>query len=823
MERPPVLLNSCQQQSLWRQAVRQSDFAGQCLQPLATARLAMRSYQTCKGAGLAIFPDNVHLNDDACAFKSWAQDYEHALAGNNWVDGANLADHIAGNLPHQAGRHIVLYGFDRHTLQQQTLIKALIAAGCRVSTATIRRQNQSVMTYAAPDGRLEIRRAALWAKQKLRAYPDASIGIVSFDLQSQRAHIENVFSSALAPASFMRFEDTEARPHTIALGRPLSDYGMIHAAMTLLSLGAGKIPLHRISTILLSPYLSGRDREQFERAEFDAYLRQYGEQSLTLTTLFRLADKQNKSPHQCTIFLERLKAFHMDYSNRPERQCLRDWAKTFDHWLTGLGWPGDRRLNSDEYQIINAWQDALQQLASLDQISPAVACRSALSQLSWIVADHNFQPETAETPIQILGVTGAAGMQFDYLWVPDVHDRQWPPAAKPDPFIPLKLQIQANIPAATAKQQYQLAQQITDNLTYSAREVVFSYARQNHDQALRPSPLISRFFNDETRLDHAGEDDFKTTIFRSRQLETYTDDRGPAITRGSIVRGGTAIFKDQAACPFKAFARHRLHADSLAQQNIGLDAAERGLLVHRVLQHLWQQLTGSDKLEQISEQALHKMVESVVARTLRQWAIKKPATFTARFTALEDRRLIGLISEWLELERGRPPFRVVSTEQRHKLVFNDIEITMQIDRIDESAGGELLIIDYKTGTPTIRDWETERPNEPQLPLYAITTEGDIAAVVFAWIRRGKLRFIGLAEHDKLIPNVKTPADISWQRQLDQWRGILKILAENFRHGNAEVDPRGPQACLYCDLHALCRIHEKTGTHLRHDTAVIRDR
>jgi len=815
-ERRPILLNGCQQQILWQQAVRQSDFAGQCLQPLATARLAMRSYRICKSAELAIFPDNVHLNDDACAFKTWAQDYEHTLAGNNWVDDANLADHIAKNLPHQAGRHIVLYGFDRHTLQQQTLIKALIAKGCRVSTATIRKQNQSVLAYAAPDNRLEISRAALWAKQKLTACPEASIGIVSLDLHSRRSHIENEFSNALAPGSLMQFEGSEVKPYTIALGKPLSDYGIVHTAMALLKLAMGRIPLSRLSTILLSPYISGRDAEQFERARFDSYLRKYGEQSLTPTTLLRLAAQQNQPHPQCKIFIKHFKAFHIHHANSPDSQSLRDWAKTFAHWLTLLGWPGDRPLNSDEHQIIQAWQAALQQLASLDQISPAVACQSALSRLSWIIADRNFQPQTAETPVQILGPTGAAGMQFDHLWVLGMHDQQWPPAAKPDPFIPLKLQTEADLPAATAKQQYQLAKQITQQLTDSAREVIYSYAEHDHDRQLRPSPLITRFLNDASRLDNANRanrDDFKTAIFKSQKLETFTDDRAPAITRENIVRGGTAIFKDQAACPFKSFAKHRLHADGLAQQNIGLDAAERGLLVHKILQHLWQRLKTSDRLRQQSQQEMDKLIRAVVAATLRQWAAKRPSTFTPRFTQLEDRRLVTLISEWLALERERPPFKVIATEQRHERRFNDIEIRMQIDRIDQSADGELLIIDYKTGAATIDDWQTERPKEPQLPLYAITTEGHIAAVVFARVKRGEMRFIGIAKDEDLIPKVKRPQEAAWMEQLQQWRQTLTVLAENFRQGRAEVDPKDPQACQYCDLHALCRIHEKTGVQI----------
>jgi hypothetical protein len=43
-------------------------------------------------------------------------------------------------------------------------------------------------------------------------------------------------------------------------------------------------------------------------------------------------------------------------------------------------------------------------------------------------------------------------------------------------------------------------------------------------------------------------------------------------------------------------------------------------------------------------------------------------------------------------------------------------------------------------------------------------------------------------------------------QLTRWKRVLERLAENFRNGRAEVDPK-PDACDNCGLTALCRIRE----------------
>ena len=49
----------------------------------------------------------------------------------------------------------------------------------------------------------------------------------------------------------------------------------------------------------------------------------------------------------------------------------------------------------------------------------------------------------------------------------------------------------------------------------------------------------------------------------------------------------------------------------------------------------------------------------------------------------------------------------------------------------------------------------------------------------------------------------------WQELQDQWKAVLQDLAQGFRNGDARVDPKNPQACMYCDQHTFCRIYERT--------------
>ena len=136
-----------------------------------------------------------------------------------------------------------------------------------------------------------------------------------------------------------------------------------------------------------------------------------------------------------------------------------------------------------------------------------------------------------------------------------------------------------------------------------------------------------------------------------------------------------------------------------------------------------------------------------------------------------------------------------------------------MDRVDELEDGTRVILDYKSGKTSIKSWEGERPDEPQLPLYAIDMRQrqPVAAVLFAQLRTGDLGFNGLASRIGIAPKLKPVGDTEaeWQTQLDTWRTTLTTLAEAYRAGDARVDPKEfPRTCEHCGLQALCRVHER---------------
>ena len=75
----------------------------------------------------------------------------------------------------------------------------------------------------------------------------------------------------------------------------------------------------------------------------------------------------------------------------------------------------------------------------------------------------------------------------------------------------------------------------------------------------------------------------------------FHDERAPKLKEAQA-SGGTGLFKDQAACPFRAFAKHRLGARSLDEPEIGLSPMQRGQLAHECLQLFWEKVSSHKEL-----------------------------------------------------------------------------------------------------------------------------------------------------------------------------------------------------------------------------------
>jgi hypothetical protein len=133
---------------------------------------------------------------------------------------------------------------------------------------------------------------------------------------------------------------------------------------------------------------------------------------------------------------------------------------------------------------------------------------------------------------------------------------------------------------------------------------------------------------------------------------------------------------------------------------------------------------------------------------------------------------------------------------------------VQPDRVDEVEGG-IVLVDYKTGHAADRsNWLGDRPDDPQLPLYALLTEpGKLQGLLFGRVRPGsEMEWHGLAANRSVLPLEKRQklADMELRRQ--EWQAVLTKLADDFAAGRAEVNPKSFTVnCTACAQRLLCRV------------------
>jgi probable DNA repair protein len=382
------------------------------------------------------------------------------------------------------------------------------------------------------------------------------------------------------------------------------------------------------------------------------------------------------------------------------------------------------------------------------------------------------------------------------------------------------------LPQASAESSLELDRGITRAWLAAAPEVIMSHASREDDRELTPSALIAALpLKEWSELTIPAYAELRDVLIAAADEELQDEGQAPGMRTAAGVApsgAGTNAFRDQAACPFRAFAVHRLGAEAIESPGHGLDASARGTLVHALFAGVWQALKTQARLKALVEAELVALLDAAADTALGRLRRQRPDVLRSRLAALEKQRLIELARAWLELEKERPPFEVALIEEKQAVSFGGLTVNARLDRLDRVRiiGGDpvSVILDYKTGRVNVGDWLGHRPDDPQLPLYAVAGGEAVGAVAFAAVKTGEMRFRGLAGEEGLVPGVRTLAEQrlaaarayrSWEDLLDGWRQELEALGRSFVAGDARVDPKhGDDSCGYCGLRALCRIDER---------------
>lgn len=804
----PRVLSELEIAALWQRAVEADHLA--LLEPAAAARLGREAQRLAADWHLSPERDP-HPHEDVRAFLRWRAFVEAGCRRLGGVDPAYLPAEIGRRLTRPEARlpaEVVAYGFDAPAPAMEALLDALAAAGSHVRWKPLAVLPGAGSVAVFSDAGAELEGVAAAVGRCLEADPGARVGVVVPGLHSRREAVRHAFTQALDPQRLLAPAGGGAPAFEISLGEPLSKAPLVATALAALRLGClGNIALPEAGALLRSPYLGEAESESVARALLDARLRERGALRVDLAALRFEGRSPDGAPRGCAALLRRLDVWQpVAEVAREARQLPSAWSVAFQQQLGALGWPGQRPLDSAEFQAAERWRALVAGLSPLDGVLGRVDFATALSWLARIAAETVFQPETGQAPVQVLGLLEAAGLAFDHLFVTGATDDALPALPAPHPLLPLSLQRAAAVPRCDAAWETGFAARTVAALQAAAPRVCFSWSARDGEREQRLSPLLRAL----PGMDMPPPSPAPAVRLRpAGRVEETVDERAPPLAGGTSAAGGARLLEDQSACPFRAFASHRLEARALAEAGPGLTAADRGRLLHEALALLWRGLGSQAALLEASPQARDSRVAAAVDAALAGFS--SSGRLTPALRELEAARLGGLIGALLEREALRAPFVVEACEANRRIVIGELAIEARLDRVDVLADGRRVVIDYKSAKARAKHWDGERPDQPQLPLYAVTQDGEVAALVFAVLSPGEVGFTGAGDGAGLLPGVEDWSGSGWAAVLEHWKKVLASLAREFRDGHAAVAPQyGRRTCEHCHLGPLCRVAEIPG-------------
>lgn len=712
-------------------------------------------------------PPATLVNDDVAAFQRWTSHYLERCRELRVTDHARLLS--AAGAPLDQG--LLAHGF----FAQAPAVTALLPH--RPAPALADAANFSARAFA--DREQELYAALVWAREASARSPRVVIALDSLrdDQELALRCVRDVFAAV------------ETVHVTARL--PLSRDPRVVTALAILEF-TQLTRWDALSTLLRSPSIIGAAGERGARARADAALRARNRYELPFSVV---RDELRQLAYPCPLMatlLEQLLALQV---GRPRRQSLRAWLEYFERALALAAWPGEAPFRPDTLRLQRDWGAVCDRLQRLDSVLPAHTASEALTRLRRMLQDASPHIDTPNTGVFLVTPTEALALAPSALWLAGCESSAFVSAARSSPCLPLALQRQAGMPGADAARELARARHLLGALAAGDGVRIASYRAGDGELVYSASPLLPAL----AAVAVATPQRFVPAHWQqpAPRVESIRDNAGPPPP--PILRGGTAVLAAQAACPFRAYARHRLNASAPDEPRPGLSALDKGNGVHRALAALWSDLGSQAQLRALSQQERAARIVAAVRHALP--VVPAPTVLEKAVLAVEQQRLLVLLDRWLTLELTRTPFAVVAVEQPRQVQLGTLEFRVRIDRIDRCDDNSEVIIDYKTGQCTRRDWEAPRMNEPQLPFYAVAGgPSHTRGIVYGRVDSAKPEWIESRYED----------EAQWADQCAVWDADLTTLGKEIAAGWAVVAPkRGAQTCRLCEFDLLCRVREFT--------------
>lgn len=736
-----------------------------------------QAISTYKNCALALRPpigSDFLYTPIAEKFQKMVISLDKTLEKNHWLAPTKLADFLAQKPYPFTAEQITWAFFDCFHPQQEALLEHLRCQGVKhhffdFPDTQVDTPNHQI--YAATDTEDEQQQMIQWLKNQQQNGLNR-IGVVIPDFSQQAKSLYRVLKQHFN-ASDLHF----------SLGDPLWSFPLIKQALSFLKLKPGEmLSQEECKILLLSPFIKEQGHRQ--------------------TLLQHPLLQEPFIPW--TIFLNKTKSYLPQLSKLntyPEKASAHEWIEYFEERLNHFGFPGEKPLNDNNQSILSKFYLSIESLQNAALILPELSFSEALDLLEKFTQDHIHQPPQNYHGIHFMGWLESSGFCGDALWICHFQSDLIPQPIHFSPLLPIHWQKKNQLARTQVDKEFEMAQRMLQRFINAHIEapLVISYAKIKNEEPLWPSPLLPAWHLYEK------QDIQQSPILIEKIAQNYCV---PLKDAQTTPKGGYQVLASLANCPFQAFANYRLHSQSSIQEEIGLNASERGRLMHRALQYIWQELKDQHALLRLTPEEIQELCLKAIHQTLDEFQ-NRPYSLDELMMKLEAEQLLHLILPCLEADKQREYFQIEGLEQSIHLKIDDWSFQLRYDRLDKLANGDLVIIDYKSKSPTPLPWDDERPIHPQILMYALA-QPSIRYLLFLSLSPKEFKSTGFGI-DGLEPYSVKVSKEPWEVRQQQWLITLKSLINEFQAGHCIPAPLSSSSCRYCHNRDICRQEKNAST------------
>ncbi len=770
-------------------------------------------------------------------FYRWASAYLEICRQRKLADSADVERILKDALSRGATRlpPSLWVGFTLPLPSLRVLYELIGKAGgkCEKLDSAFVSPNQRRTVGEYPNEKAELFGTARMVAKLHAEMPDRRIGVVIPDLENQWRSVRRVFAEAMRPETAVSSADL---PFDISWGEAHNSYPLVGDLLALLETDDALRPLESFLHLFVSPYLRGHAAERVGRSRLKDRLLNLSE-SHRYFRLSRLAKKTDSDSRQasslanCKLLCGVLRSYLAVPHAFAESASPAAWAEIFMKQTRALGWGAEVKWSSREVQVWDKWLRVMDNLYAAGSVREVCSRRDALLFLRR-QTDEVFQPRLRSSArVHLLSINSARGLGFDDLFLCRMHEHA---LARPQPnfFVPYKLARVLGMPWASREHRQRADEDLLRQLGY-AEDIRISYAATADGEEKSIHPLLLPAGTEIARR----ENEWHGT-YAPQDFEELEDICAPPVHHEKELKGGLiALVKEQAACPFRAFAMVRLGIKTPPSLVRWVTPQQRGSLLHALLRNIWEDLADLKTLREITDEELSARIDKsatalLIKSTRRLVFLRDEMIRTAEKRFLTEMAEMLLLWEKHERSKG---FDVDLLEEKTSAgvrelpplatLVSDAEggsrFELRVDRMDVFEKGKLLI-DYKTSRNiSSANLRGARPREPQLIIYSLALK-DIKGFGFvSFSLREGVKTDGYAMFDNELfpvsptkdagqsPHIRLPKKtcLISPAELEKMQLAVKnLLAEHLR-GQAAVDPREAADCRYCGYASLCRIGE----------------